>query len=207
MLASACSVPAKIGRQRRCAVCAVHLQFECHASRQTGLQSGPTFATFPGIYSLPKDVRQTYTAVFHAKRNARAIGPSVSWDASVPVAGRDASAMFSFDWGVNAAILFGRQNAHLHHQTSGFTYRRTGLKYHSTQHIPVVSNPDRSRTVTIPNVGGFVGTSLKFPNAKVSLGYRVDFFFGAMDGGIDTAKKENVGFYGPFATLSIGIGG
>jgi hypothetical protein len=37
--------------------------------------------------------------------------------------------------------------------------------------------------------------------------YRADFFFGAMDGGIDTAKKENVGFYGPFATISIGLGG
>ena len=67
--------------------------------------------------------------------------------------------------------------------------------------------PARSRTVTIPNVGGMAGVSLKFPNAKVSLGYRADFFFGAMDGGIDTAHRENVGFYGPFATMSVGIGG
>jgi hypothetical protein len=44
-------------------------------------------------------------------------------------------------------------------------------------------------------------------NAKVKFGYRADLFLGAMDGGIDTAKKENVGFYGPFATVSVGIGG
>jgi|HubBroStandDraft_2_1064218.scaffolds.fasta_scaffold44336_3 hypothetical protein len=44
-------------------------------------------------------------------------------------------------------------------------------------------------------------------NFKVSAGYRADFFFGAMDGGLDTAKKENVGFYGPFATISVGLGG
>lgn len=30
---------------------------------------------------------------------------------------------------------------------------------------------------------------------------------GVMDGGIDTAKSENVGFYGPFASVSAGIGG
>jgi len=41
----------------------------------------------------------------------------------------------------------------------------------------------------------------------VSLGYRADFFFGAMDTGIDTAKRTTTGFFGPFATVSIGIGG
>jgi len=41
-------------------------------------------------------------------------------------------------------------------------------------------------------VGGFAGLSYNFPNAKVSLGYRADFFFGAIDGGPDAAKKENV---------------
>ena len=168
---------------------------------------GPTVATYPGLYSLPKNVRQTYTAVLHAKRNAHAIGPSVSWDASVPVAGSDVGATLAFDWGVNAAVLFGRQNTHLHHQTSGYTYRRTGLKYHSTRHAPVVANPDRSRSVTIPNVGGFAGVTIQKSITKISFGYRADLFFGAMDGGIDTAKKENVGFYGPFATISVGLGG
>jgi len=48
---------------------------------------------------------------------------------------------------------------------------------------------------------------LRFPNAKISLGYRADLFFGAIDGGIDKVKRENVGFYGPFANISVGIGG
>ncbi len=59
----------------------------------------------------------------------------------------------------------------------------------------------------MPNLGGFAGISFIFQSAKVSLGYRADFFFGAMDGGIDTAKNENVGFYGPFASVSVGLGG
>jgi hypothetical protein len=33
----------------------------------------------------------------------------------------------------------------------------------------------------------------------------VDEFFGAMDGGLDTRKSYNQEFYGPFATISIGL--
>jgi len=58
-----------------------------------------------------------------------------------------------------------------------------------------------------PLAQGFIGASLKFPNAKVSLGYRGDFFMGAMDGSIDRRKNETIGFYGPFATIGIGLGG
>jgi iron complex outermembrane receptor protein len=66
---------------------------------------------------------------------------------------------------------------------------------------------NRSRMVAVPNLGGFVGLSMKYRNAKVSFGYRADEFFGAMDGGIDSYKSENRGFFGPFANLSIGLGG
>ncbi len=58
----------------------------------------------------------------------------------------------------------------------------------------------------MPNVGGFAGLTFRIENFKMSAGYRADFFFGAMDGGIDTARKENIGFYGPFATVSVGLG-
>ena len=59
----------------------------------------------------------------------------------------------------------------------------------------------------VPDLGGFAGLSWCVPNAKVAIGYRADFFFGAMDGGIDGAHRENVGFYGPFASISVGLGG
>ena len=68
-------------------------------------------------------------------------------------------------------------------------------------------NLQRARTVAVPNVGGFAGVTYSFPNVKVSAGYRGDFFFGAMDTGFDTAKKSTIGFYGPFASIGIGIGG
>jgi hypothetical protein len=44
-------------------------------------------------------------------------------------------------------------------------------------------------------------------HAIVSFGYRADGFFGAIDGGIDTYKSYNRGFFGPYANISIGLGG
>jgi hypothetical protein len=165
-------------------------------------------------YRIVNHFRHTYAATLHTKRNARAIGPSLSWDASLPVAGTDKSATLAVDWGVNAAVLFGRQRVHVSHQTSGHYHAQVGhlAKYpynHSIDssyaHGPF--SHDRSRTVTIPNVGGFAGLTFQKSITKISLGYRADFFFNAMDNGIDTAKKTDVGFYGPFASVSIGLGG
>ncbi len=79
-------------------------------------------------------------------------------------------------------------------------YGADPICFHATPH-------DRSRTVIVPNVGGFLGVSFRYPNAKVSLGYRADFFFGAMDTGIDARHTVDRNFYGPFATISIGLGG
>ncbi|HEY5237595.1 MAG TPA: hypothetical protein VIJ62_04380, partial [Rhizomicrobium sp.] len=166
------------------------------------------FVTSPGKYRIPHFARANYTAIFQARRSTHAIGPSISWDASVPLAGTTADATINLDWGANAAVLFGRQRANVHHQTHGYYYKvlPTLAKYThvSTNHPP---DQNRARFVTIPNVGGFAGVSLKFLNAKVALGYRADFFFGALDGGIDSHKSETLGFYGPFATISVGIGG
>jgi hypothetical protein len=57
----------------------------------------------------------------------------------------------------------------------------------------------------VPNIGGFAGVSLKFPNAKISFGYRADLFLGAMDGGIDTRDSRDRMFYGPFASIAVGL--
>jgi hypothetical protein len=174
-----------------------------------------------GIQSQPTNVVAGYGRSYHllnaslaAKRKFAGVGPSLSWDASAGLIGNPSAGNITFDWGLNGAVLFGRQRTRIHHQTSNFqVVSLTGDFYnggHRFPHIPVyqhAASPDRSKTATVPNFGGFAGVSWRYPNAKVSIGYRADMFFGAMDGGIDAARKENVGFYGPFATISIGIGG
>jgi hypothetical protein len=147
-------------------------------------------------------------ATLTASRSFRGIGPSLSWNASASFAGNTKEGELTFDWGLNAAVLFGRQKAKTHHQTTGRYH--PAAKY-ATRPItfqgPATPDHTRARTVTVPNVGGFAGLTFRVENFKMSAGYRADLFFGAMDGGIDAAKKENVDFYGPFATISVGIGG
>ncbi len=115
----------------------------------------------------------------------------------------------TLDWGVNAALLFGRQKTKIHHQTTG--------RFHSSfapdTSLPITyqrpATPDRTRShgIVVPNIGAFAGFSVKYPSAKVSFGYKADFFFGAMDGGIDVRRTEDIGFHGPYASISFGLGG
>jgi hypothetical protein len=147
-----------------------------------------------------------------ATRTFHGVGPSISWNASEPFLGNPSAGELKFDWGLNAAVLFGRQKAKTHHQTTG---RRHPTQYPYTQHAyrpitqqgPITPDHTHIRTVTVPNVGGFAGLSFQIQNFKISAGYRADLFFNAMDGGLDTRKSENVGFYGPFASVSVGLGG
>jgi iron complex outermembrane receptor protein len=145
------------------------------------------------------------------KASFTGIGPAISWDASTPLGGDASNEQITFDWGSNGAVLFGRQRSRGYHQTNGKL--TTGIAnfppefYYHTTHYTHSRTHNRSRMVTVPNLGGFAGISFKYQNAKVSFGYRADEFFGAMDGGIDSYKAENRGFFGPFANISIGLGG
>ena len=152
-------------------------------------------------------------AQLNATRSFHGIGPSLSWTASAPFAGDLKDGELSADWGVNGALLFGRQRAKVRHQTTGL-YHNGGSRFRSipsrtelvrTFH-PTPFEAARMKSVTVPNVGGFAGISYRTENFKVSFGYRADMFFGAMDGGIDARKSENRGFFGPFASISVGLG-
>jgi hypothetical protein len=175
--------------------------------------SGPRVkhGTPPGFYySVNAGYFQRNIASIQSKRSTQAIGPALSWDASAPVLGNASHMEVSFDWGVNAALLFGRQRAHVQHQTTGGQFYVAPGSYYPLRQSGYTNPPmgrDAKHTVTIPNLGGFAGVSFRYSDAKIKFGYRGDFFFNAMDNGIDTRKSETIGFYGPFATVSIGIGG
>ena len=163
---------------------------------------------FPTTKLVQGQIYHSNAAFLQATRSFHGIGPSLSWSASAPFAGNPQDGQLAVDWGLNAAFLFGRQRARMHHQTTG---RYHGAAYAAVSrpitYHPLPVDKTRSRTITVPNVGGFAGLSFRYLSAKISAGYRADLFFGAMDGGIDLRKSENVGFYGPFATISVGIGG
>jgi len=151
----------------------------------------------------------SYFASLNSERSFRGVGPSLSWDASARLSGNDDGQEITFDWGVNGALLFGRQKVGGSFETTkrlfdGVVYALARPPTVTTRNeVPL----DRSHSRIVPNLGGFAGVSFKYPNAKVSLGYRADFFFGAMDGGLAKRTSENTSFHGPFAKVSIGLGG
>jgi hypothetical protein len=178
-----------------------------------------------------------YAGLLESQRSFRGIGPSLAWNSSIPFLGRAESGELSLDLGLNGAVLFGRQKTRGSHTTAVHSYYmsdgwRRGFQQgkltpgHFSNRIfytchgeqltaPGAPNEcqtdstsiSRSRMVTVPNLGGFAGFTYRVEDFKVSLGYRADFFFGAMDTGIDTRQTKDIGFYGPFASVSIGLGG
>lgn len=159
-------------------------------------------------------VNQPFHTVFAsmtAKRSFTGAGPSLSWKSSMRLAGNANDGGIDVDWGANVGVLFGRQKSQSHHQSTAryalkSVQRQTAVPQ-TTARGPATPDHTRSRNVVVPNLGGFAGLSFKYPNAKVSVGYRADFFFGAMDGGIDVRRTYDHGFYGPYASISVGIGG
>ncbi len=195
-------------------------QFVSRASASIHARPDADFATYCPTYIYPTLHTRFPTAKFcrvglgfhsnaatiESRRSFHAVGPTVSWNASLPILGNPQAGTLNLDWGANATLLFGRQRASGSHQTSGHYIQSGAVPRFPTQYTKR-GNFSRSRAVVIPNVGGFAGASFNFPNAKIALGYRGDFFFGAMDTGVDTRTTKTVGFYGPFATISIGLGG
>lgn len=191
-------------------------QFAGKSSAQITANSGPhwqykyqsTVFGFPAKIQIPTESWDLYHAKMNLSRNFHGVGPSLAFKTSVPLAGNAESGQLGFDLGVNGALLFGRQRTHGHHQT----YDDRPYIPHRYNFIPLVSvyhhhyDPSRSRAVTVPNLGGFAALSFNYVDAKVSLGYRADFFFNAIDGGIDIHKSDNRSFFGPYASISVGLG-
>jgi len=166
--------------------------------------------SFPTPYEiLPRWSFYQYSLQAHATRSFHGIGPSLSWSASADLLGNSDAGELALDWGLNAAVLFGRQKAKVSHATQAYRLYQAGDGVPGTYSAAYPSrniNHSRQRSVAVPNLGAFAGISVRKQNAKFSLGYRADFYFGAMDTGIDARHTENLGFNGPFATISIGLG-
>ncbi len=169
----------------------------------------PVFPPSPfDFYVLAVDTFHQYFLHARAERSFTGVGPSLSWSGSAPIAGNEQDGELAIDFGIDAAVLFGRQKANTSHSTNA--NQVTAPSIFNPQYktlYPTTSHADtRSRRVTVPNFGGSVGLSLSWANAKISMGYRYDTFLNAMDTGIDKRKASAMSFQGPYASISIGLG-
>jgi hypothetical protein len=158
---------------------------------------------FPKVIIVNQDW-DVFNGVSDEHRSFHGLGPQVTWDADQPVWGAGESGEVSIDWGLNAALLSGRQHVDLQ-QLETVTHC-TG-PYACATPIGSPQPIRRSRHVVVPNLGGYLGASMRYHDGKISLGYRADTFFNAMDGGQATARSYTRGFYGPYLNVSLGLGG
>ena len=191
-----------------------HASSEIKSDQDVGFKDFVTSAPIMVTHLARHSHYRSFAAEFAANRSFHGVGPSLSWNGSATIAGNTEDAALSLDWGVNAAFLFGRQKTKTRHQESS-AYKTRNLfvvnahDYGNVVHSTSVAPPPQSRmrSITVPNAGGFAGISFHQGDAKISFGYRADVFFGAIDGGIDVRKSENRSFMGPYASISIGVGG
>ena len=178
------------------------------SSRNVGrFNADPNYYFGPHAY-IDGKYHQVFNADVRERHSFHGIGPQLTWDGSAPIFGTPQNGQITFDWGANAALLFGRQRTSIFHQTWHCTLYGPAVFFKGCG--PTYSAPEnihRSKNVTVPNLGGYAGLSVQYEDAKISFGYRADEFFGAMDGGEATAKKYDRGFYGPYLNISVGLGG
>lgn len=165
-----------------------------------------TIQYIPWIHSHNTATWREMKGTGRSSQNFSGIGPSIQWKASSPLFGNsEHGGQFSLDWGVNAALLFGRQKTHVQHSTKVGSYR-SGFRIHQTSTYTSAGTSKKIRNITVPDVGGTAGISYRMRNLKVSVGYRADFFLRVLDTGIAGQSSSTRGFYGPFASISIGVG-
>lgn len=166
--------------------------------------------SFPSLnlrFQLP--YFHTYHATEHASRNFHGLGPSIAWKGSAPLVGNLQDDELTVDWSANAAVLFGKQRTDVQHLETAHYVRQRWVFYggYYTAYPPRFGGHHAARSATIPNVGGSLGLSWRVRNLKASVGYQADFFFNAVDQGLDVRKPGTLSFHGPYASISLGLGG
>ncbi len=152
----------------------------------------------------------TYHATGHASRSFRGIGPSLSWNGSTPVAGNPQGGEVTFDWGANAALLFGRQKARVQHQETAHYKHLTGGQLQATlfyRSINILrraqqrSNRDRAQCWWLR------GCFLSYREFQSQLRLSCRFLLRCYRWRHRHAQSKHYGFYGPFVAVGIGLGG
>lgn len=164
----------------------------------------PIFTGVTWHHTMGREIWNTISASGSVSQKFVGLGPSIQWQASAPLWNDPRGGDISFDWGANAALLFGKQTKTIHHQSSseGHCFGRGCAAYSPSTSADTAST---SKNITIPNVGGFAAVSLNYSDIKVALGYRADLFIDAADVGFAIRKSSNLLFHGPYASLSIGF--
>jgi len=109
--------------------------------------------------------------------------------------------------GLGASVLYGKQDMHalgeVRSDYISMGIQRLYLEGPTTEPVAV----NRSRSVIVPSLNANLGLSYTLGVLKLSGGYRVERYFDAIDGGIETRETYDRQYDGPYFKVSIGFGG
>ena len=171
--------------------------------------SDPDYTLHQGS-GLPQKYFHNFSASSQNKASFMGIGPTISWDASAPLKRRYAGQTDYFRLGrERRRVVRPAKIRRLSPDKWQAEYGASAACFLYTTHY---THGGHTRTIArawllCRTLVRFAGLSFHYANAKVSFGYRIDEFLGAMDGGIDTYKSYNFGDSGPFVNLTLGLGG
>lgn len=184
---------------------------------QTVIQTNAFFPS--GIRQVPwyflrsRQLWHSFGGSPHGSHSFNGIGPSVYWDVSAPLWNASPESGVSLDWGLNAALLFGRQKDRIEHRTTSVLGcygapgpHCDGLEGDTSGVMRNTSVEVRTKNVMVPNIGAFAGASYHWKDVDAIVGYRADFFINAIRTGMQN-QTTTVGFVGPYANVSVALGG
>ena len=163
-------------------------------------------------YSSVGQHYDVYTTTLKSAREFEGVGPAVSWESSLRLAGSEEAGHADVDWKVGGGVLFGKQTAESTEERFGRYYDLQGTLLVFTSipeavHYDDVIVRSRSEDVTVPNLSLSLGLSYTVDRVKVSAGYAYDRFFDAIDGGHTETQHYDRTIQGPYFKLSLGFGG
>jgi len=152
-----------------------------------------------------------FHGVANMSREFEGVGPAVDWDLSFPVLGdADKAGRLDLDIGVGGSVLWGRQQTTISGEIHGDSDLRQRHPFAGGELIDSYSTPlaiHRSTSAATPEVNANLGLSFNLSGLKVSGGYRVERYFGAIDGGVMRHKAYDRQYDGPYFKVSFGFGG
>ena len=141
-----------------------------------------TTGNFSTYHSTADGAFFSSAGAFKVSRISNLVGPRVFVRSRIPL---NANGSWAVGWGGGAAVLFGSTSVNANGRWND---GEPAFNYY------------RSESVTVPNVGAYLSVNYHAPGtpATIALGYRVDAYFGAMDGGIEHERTVDIIEHGPF---------
>jgi hypothetical protein len=173
--------------------------------------NGITDLYVPDGFFFSSGRAEALSAAFDAEREFKGVGPTLSWDAAVPLWGGDDTGRVDLDWSLTGGVLFGKQTTDVTGQEK--SYQFSGNYYFANvgafldNVMPTPVDIHRSKSTKVPLLDLGVGLSYEIQRVKVSTGYRWERYFNAIDGGFTDHESFDRTIDGPYFKLAVGFGG